>query len=221
MKPVEAAKKGKAAKAPASGGELSALRPEQERLVQERVKVSGTLPSALELAGLAASLARGQVRDRDDAREIARQALVLFEACHDHLGKEVAFRAGFNIRKEDELAWLGKIPSPKVFPTTLDAFLRLIVGGKTETDRVALYRDYLRHVLRVHKYCSQPDKGFDQIPETTLEEVNTALARDRREGFNEHWYYQAAGQFLKWREKNRKQLRVEKAKKAAKARRKP
>ena len=97
---------------------------EPELLAKETANVLKNLPDALELANLGATLAQGQKVDGETAKEYARQALILFEACHAHLESEATRRAEFGIAdrwRDDQDA---KIPLPKAFPASLNDFLR-------------------------------------------------------------------------------------------------
>lgn len=189
----------------------------QERLAQEKANLLKTLPESLELAGLAATLAGQQRIDTESAKGLARQALVLFEACREHLDTEAKRRAFANVARGERLDQYAGILKPKKFPASFKEFLRIIVRGKTETDRVKMFRDYLRDSIRMGKSFRTSDRNLANIPKTTLEEWNASLDHYRKKGFELMDWLHVAESFQRWRENRAAHTRTERAKTAANA----
>lgn len=193
----------------------------QERLAQEKANLLKTLPEALELAGLAATLTGQHRINAESAKDLARQALVLFEACREHLDTETKRRAFANVARDERLDQYAGIPKPKKFPASFKEFLRIIVGGKTETDRVGMFRDYLRDNIWMCKSYRATDGNLENIPETTLDEVNDSLARFREKPIEVMDWLHVAESFQRWRANRAARTRTKRAKTAAKARHTP
>jgi len=169
-----------------------------ERLTQARERFRKEMPSPSELSALAARIAGSHSFDRAGAHTIARQSLILWEACKNHLGSEIESRAKQEISVIKAQASRAKIKRPRAFPASLKDFLCRVVGGKDESTQLSKYRDYLYDTIRLNKAILSNNHDIDAVPSTTLDEVNAALERGKREGFPEDAYYSAAGDYLRW-----------------------
>jgi len=198
--------------------EREAFRKKMEREIQDR------LPSAGELASLAAQIAGTNAFDTDLSKEekriafgpdlskeekaiafdraradkLARKALVLWEACKIHLGRVIDNRVELEMWLEDPHPF-EQLPQPRTFPVSFEDFLRLVVRGKDEATREGKFKGFLRDVIRANKAMLLPNKVLRSAPETTLDEMSTALERCKREGFSLTSYYEAAMLYENWR----------------------
>jgi len=141
---------------------------------------------------------------------------MLWEACHRHLETEINTQTKNALKNEDELEFSGQIARPESFPASFADFERLVVPGKTETDRRATYRDFLREHLAENKHTSGSASDNDAL-EATWDEVSVEVARNSLEPFSEHFYYHRARQFLKWKKGRDKRMNLERASKGGAA----
>lgn len=182
------------------------LSPERERFQRKRREIAKTLPCASELAALAATLEQGKPISVVGARESARNALMLWETCYRHLETEIDTQTKDAISNEDELELSGRIARPARFPASFADFERLVIPGKTETERRATYREFLREHLAANRHLNE-NASDNVAPKATWDEVNAEIARNTSEPFSEHFYFHRARQFLKWKKGHDKKMR--------------
>ncbi len=169
---------------------------EIDRTQRKRREIAKTLPCASELAALAATVEPGKSFSVAGASESARKALILWEACHEHLETAINTRVNEAIKNEDALKFVGKIEMPEKFPATLADFARLVVGGK---DSFKTYRAFIgEHILPLKKHLDG-SLSLDAPNEATLDEVAAAITIDQQKGFSRDFYIYRAQEFLKWK----------------------
>ena len=174
------------------------------------------LPDASELAQLSAILNQGLPINAHRAAELARDALLLFQACQKLLD-ERAKRAKFISETASRLARsFSTIKSPAKWPATLDDFLRLVVGGKDKAERLPRYRRFLCHLVRADRWSGSPNYmsvPFESTPSVPFFEVAPLLERDKQRDFTESEYLDLAHSFVVWHNAERKKTNREKARK--------
>ena len=140
-------------------------------------------PTALELAGVAALLAKHGT----PAAHAASEALDLLEACE----------AALAIRAEQRASYKAGLPTceppepANATPVRLDEMLRLVVGGKSVGDRRAKYRKFLRwYVPEINNLEGKPAPSFEEIEEI--------IERHRTLGIPEPFRETIVAAFRRW-----------------------
>ncbi|MBI4662164.1 MAG: hypothetical protein HY735_25370 [Verrucomicrobia bacterium] len=162
---------------------------EAERDVRQR------LPSAGDVARIAATLADGENIDEQTAEKLAQAALLICEASARAIDKRVNALTAREMRIDQIEAENLIVPVAKSYPVSLDEFLRLIVGGKS-TDRLHRYRQFLADSIR--KQCAishEPEPSESDL----LGQVAKIVERDQREPLTHGEYLGRAASFLQWR----------------------
>ena len=186
---------------------------------------TGDIPSLNDLANIAATLAIGSARDTQSLSILAEQALQLWEEClHQRKRKiESIFRKA-NV-KTQKLAEESEIPKPEKFPVTFDDFLRLIIGGRYKANRLKIYRDYVKELIRRghvsalthpknHTYKISLEDAEKLVTPASLDEIEFGMNHAKQRIYkasDQQLYQMDARDFIEWWSKQP----AERARKAA------
>ncbi|HEY6169628.1 MAG TPA: hypothetical protein VI454_16435 [Verrucomicrobiae bacterium] len=168
------------------------LRVKREPLAKSFVsELEARLPSSIELAKLAATLARDLNFDKAGANIIAGKALGLWQACHVRR-EELIQKARVDAAKAISLLEaIGPFPWPRSWPISHDEFLRLTVGGRSKHSRERFFEDFVRD--RLHVKAAEQSK-----PAPCKEAVNGVVAVFRRRRLSKEQYIEVAVPFVEW-----------------------
>lgn len=78
----------------------------------------------------------------------ARQAFDLWMACNKERQNRILNFAQVRFARAKVEAKNDTIPKPKKYPVTFDEFLRLMMGDKTRKERVEIFKEYVRELIR-------------------------------------------------------------------------
>ena len=166
--------------------------PDPAKVEIEKVEIRKALPSALELAQLASSMAPAS--NTVNHRAMAEEALKLWQACDDELEIQARSLARLALQTREGERVESEILSRISFPAELDEVLRFFDAGRSEGDRLAKLRKFLRD-------SNDPD----------------FVMGDLRKGVTQSTFVWLHREFKKWMAADRKRTNTERAKKAAKA----
>ena len=148
------------------------------------------VPSALEIAHLAAMLAQGRpgpdVADPFKAREarmrLVREAFELWRCSLSCRREQIASNAKLWLGRESEEAEEKDLPKPGRFPVLLRKFLRLAMPQKTVGERMKAYRDYVRYILEIWEDIYATKDGTP-IGVVSLDDIEREIVKRQRDGF--------------------------------------
>jgi hypothetical protein len=193
------------------------------RAALEAHQLKREIPPLKDLLNIAAMLAIGRPLDDENLRKIAEQAMKLWEACLDGRKQTMKFVSFREKSLKEELVRQNEIPKPKKFPVTFDDFLRLMIGGRYKANRVKIYRDYVKELIRRghasalanpknHTYKISLEDAEKLVAPASLDEISDAMQQEAAKVItHEQLYLMRARDFLEWRAKQP----TERAKKAA------
>lgn len=160
-----------------------------------------SLPTAFEIALLAATLAKGQVIVDWNARGLAEQACLLCEAAEQSLNSKAKSAALLDL---PGMTVTEAIPLPAKFPASLPDFLREFVVGRWRNESLPVFSRYLAHRIRAGKGPG----AYAERPETTAEEVAAEIKRLESGGFDRDLWNDEARSFAIWKQRDRQKTRV-------------
>lgn len=198
---------------------------DSDRFEKKRQEIDKVVPPTSELARLAAFLAQGRLINKPSTAQFAQDAFDLWEACDAHRQKMLKQKTYAALGGEIVSAEMSKIPQPKSYPVKFDDFLRLLVGGKYKSNRLKIYRDYVKAMIlgghiRQLTNPNNPSKALSlseaekTAQPATLDEIEDWMRDAKARSFGEGLYQFEADAFLRWKNEQP----VQRAKRASKVR---
>ena len=198
-------------------------------------------PSQKELFGAALELAKGNEFHRDEANLFVRKALWLwlesdnaanFDNRHEYLEPRIEHYSKneegitqYSIEAQEfsdaQSSVFKGLSMPKEYPLDLTTFLACLFPTRNTTDRVSLYKKYLKHSVRDSEYEARGGRvEMSKIPMPEDSVVSKLLARNKKDiGIpNESEFRRRARWILEWYHDYLDNSKAERGKKAAKAR---
>lgn len=183
-----------------------------------RSEIEAHFPSTSEIAHIAALLAIGRERDSDFFNEtVAKDAIQLWHQC--------------SLEREDKIHDLAleryqiyhavRPPKPEKYPVSFEDFLKYVFPHKRPEDRMKIYREFKRYELRYQGQFLPTGEiiPVEKVPEPSDDEVAKAIEERRMVGYNgEHNFNRAFRALKRFYEGYSAELRQERAKKGAAAR---
>lgn len=163
-----------------------------------------TKPTTFELAMIAATL--GRTAGSASARELVSGAMGIWRAAEralsgdDEIAAQMAARQAELVDLEQRI--LARTGTPRAFPVPFEEFLRRVVPGRTEADRMATYRRFVRWSLRLNDYYLKHEDGdgllLTDIPDPTPSRVAKAVERHKANSYAQGDFIEKAHMFFAW-----------------------
>ena len=164
---------------------------------------TGPPPSALELATLAATLARSSAEEIQE--KLCASALNLWHVAQETIALQSQCNADWQQRAEWLKAEKAKLPEPpesQTWPMTLDAFCKIILPGLDTGDHANVIKAWLKSLPTNH-----PDREMNAVP----------YAQMRSERIDKARFYFLRGSILPWYEEWKQTANSEKKRLNAKS----
>ena len=163
--------------------------PDEKRLRELREQYEHRLPSALELAHLAASLGGnwfqpGVKMKIDELKQLASDALWLWRVCASIRAQDIKFDVERQLRLEKERAKQADCPKPAKFPVLLPEFLRAAMPKTPVADRLKHFRAYTRD--KFEAWSEGYAKAYGEaVTPVTLDDIEKEIVTRKQQGFTE------------------------------------
>jgi hypothetical protein len=162
-----------------------------------RNEISRRIPSPLEIARLAATIAVGKQMNPQSATDFAAQALDLWEKSEEQRKKKINHLAMYSRARAIQKARTNP-PRPDRFPASLDEVLKFLMPHKRSGDRLKFYREYIREKVSFQIWQEQEALGDEAVITPPEDQIARWIAADREQGVKEHAYYHYIGDFRRW-----------------------
>lgn len=173
--------------------------------IKPRNHLAGDSPSAIQLATLAAALAR---TTNDSHDKLCSAALNLWFTSHEALNLQAKCNEDYKIMETEGEAAKKRLPEPRSnqqWPITLDEFCKILWPQKDTGDRASIIRAWL--------------KSFENFPPHLRQTVS--YAHMNSEKIDRARFYYLRETILQWHNKwNRKQISIQRSEAAKKRHRK-
>jgi len=196
--------------------------PSDQEVSSEAEQIRKQWPTPTELSMLVAAIWREASANDFKRRDCLRKALQLWIECAEHLDYEANRIARIHSLERAAERLDAKIKRPKSFPTNYKAFLKLVVVGKTEAEKLPKLKRFLASLVAVERNTNSSDRFQSGYK---LQEVKPGDPRvlEHLKHFQENpiseWdWFQLAHYYNDWQAKESKRQRTSRAQKAANAR---
>jgi hypothetical protein len=198
---------------------------ELNRLLGE-IETDGSYPSASELFHVAGLLACGNKISKSkiirvqQLHSFAMDAILLWEECSSVRNGMLDKTARSNLFANKALEAARKAQTPTSYPVPFDEFLRLVMPNKRHSDRVKIYRDYIRQKIRVDDWMKRgtfSPQDYLNAPIPSDSEIEEVISKHKASGFSVENYEVSRNYFTRWFSRYTENILSARAKKAAAA----